>query len=149
MPQPYSQNVISFLMERLLTLFTSSTLLYPRDIVILLGLVAVLSLLLFFIAMRVKHVSFQTVILPNATKIMFTLTLLAFLGIPYRFGGEDSGIFMLRKLWNFNPVFYDLAPQYIVDPFAFILYAVLVYGVATILYHILRLSTRTTSNISG
>lgn len=137
-PQPYSQNIISFLAERILTLFTSSTLFYSRDIVILLGFIAVLLLLLFFVATKIRSVSFRTVIFPNAIKIMFTLVLLAILGIPYRFGAGDSGIFMLRKLWNFNPVFRGLSPQYIFDPLAFILYAVLIYGVAASLYHILR-----------
>lgn len=148
-PQPYSQNIISFLAERTLTLFISSTLLYSRDIMILLGFIAVLIFLLFFVATKIKKISFGTVIFPNAIKIMLTFVLLAILGIPYRFEGGGSGLFMLRKLWNFNPAFYDVTPQYIFDPLVFVLYAVLVYGVAASLYHILRLSTRTTSNISG
>lgn len=147
-PQPYSQNIISLLAERTLTLFTSSTLLYSRDIAILFGFVAVLLLLLFFAAIKIKNISFQTVIFPNVIKIISTLAFLAFFGIPYRFGDGNSGVFMLRKLWNFSPVFYDLTPQYIFDPLAFVLYAVLIYGVTASFYHILRLSSRTTGNIS-
>ena len=149
MPQSYSQNIISFLAERILTLFTSSTMLYPRDIVILLGFVFVLLLLSFFIVVKISDVSFRTIIFPNAAKIIFTLVFLVFFGIPYRFGAGESGIFMLRKLWNLNPVFYDLTPQYVFDPLAFILYAILIYGVVASLYHVLKLSTRTTNNMSG
>lgn len=82
-------------------------------------------------------------------KIVLTLALLAIFGIPYRFDSGDSGIFMLRKLWNFNPVFYDLTPQHIFDPLAFVLYVVIIYGMAASLYHIFGLSTRKAGNVSG
>lgn len=146
-PQPYSQNVILYFFDKILVLFTSSTELYPRDIAILCGFVIILLLFLFFIAIKARYVSFRIIVSPNITKVIITFVFLTFFGIPFRFGMRDSGIFILRKLWDFNPVFYDLTPQYTFDPFVFMVYAILVYAVIVGLYHVSGPSTRTTSKI--
>ena len=143
MPQPYSQNVILDFFDKILGLFTYSVQLYPRDIAILSGFATILLLFLFFIVIKTRYVSFRTIISPNITKIVITLVFLTFFGIPFRFGIRDSGVFMLRKLWNFNPALYDLTPQYTFDPFAFMIYVILVYGIIVGFYHILGPSTRT------
>lgn len=132
-PERYVPGISGYIL-RYLPVFTSSAELVKIDIWVLSSAILLVIFALLFISTKLQKNTFLMIVYPSVSKMIFSAILLILFGMPYKIAHIEK--IMFRKLWDFNPVYFDFAPVYQFDVFFFAAYAVLVYILAASLYSI-------------